>query len=148
MSYRIAIPSYKRPSILVNRTLKFLDDHGIDRLEIDIFLANEAEFIEYERVMPRGYNYVIIGKPGIGRARQFMSEFYPNGQKIVYLDDDVKNIKELRIIDGKKCTYPIFDFKMMLKFMFERLDNEGLALCGVAAVNNPFYLTDKFRSRL
>ena len=148
MSYRIAIPSYKRPSILVNRTLKFLDNHGIDRLDIDIFLANEAEFIEYERVMPRGYNYVIIGKPGIGRARQFMSEFYPNGQHIVYLDDDITNIKELRIIDGKKCTYPIFDFKMMIKFMFERLDNEGLALCGVSAVNNPFYLVDKITTDL
>ena len=147
-NYRIAIPSYKRATILVNRTLKFLAEHGVDKHDIDIFLANEAEFIEYERVIPPGYNYIIIGKPGIGRARQFMSEFYPNGQHIVYLDDDVRDISELRIIDGKKCSYSVFDFKMMVKFMFERLIKEGLALCGVAAVNNPFYLTDKITTDL
>ena len=96
-NYRIAIPSYKRQTILVARTLKFLAEHGVDKHDIDIFLANEAEFIEYERVIPPGYNYIIIGKPGIGRARQFMSEFYPNGQHIVYLDDDVRDISELRL---------------------------------------------------
>ena len=146
-NYRIAIPSYRRPEILLKRVLKFLEDHQVDKHDIDIFLATEAELIEYER-QAEGYNYIIIGKPGIGHARQFMSEFYPNGQHIVYLDDDVKDIKELKIVDGKKKVYSILDFKILIKFMFERLIKEQLRLCGVAAVNNPFYLTDKITTDL
>jgi len=147
-NYRIAIPSYRRPEILLKRVLQFLEVHQVDKHDIDIFLANEAEFIEYERIIPQGYNYVIIGKPGIGHARQFMSEFYPNGQHIVYLDDDVKDIKELKMVDGKKKVHSILDFKILIKFMFERLIKENLRLCGITAVNNPFYLTDKITTDL
>jgi hypothetical protein len=34
---KIAIPSYKRQNILINKTLKMLKQYGIENNEIDVF---------------------------------------------------------------------------------------------------------------
>ena len=47
MDYKIAIPSYKRSETIKNKTLKLLNEYGIDNKRITIFVANkEQETIE------------------------------------------------------------------------------------------------------
>ena len=43
MDYKIAIPSYKRSETIKNKTLKLLNDYGIDKKRITIFVANKEE---------------------------------------------------------------------------------------------------------
>ena len=41
--YVVAIPSYKRPQTLKNKTLKILQEHKIDPKRIDIFVADKEQ---------------------------------------------------------------------------------------------------------
>ena len=54
IDYKIAIPSYKRAHTLKNKTLKILQEYKIDPKKIHIFVANEEEKKEYEKVIPKG----------------------------------------------------------------------------------------------
>ena len=48
--YIVAIPSYKRPIILKNKTLKLLIEHKIDPKKIIIFVSDNEQKKIYEEV--------------------------------------------------------------------------------------------------
>ena len=52
--YVVAIPSYKRPHTLKNKTLKILQDHKIDPKRIDIFVADKQQENIYKNELPKG----------------------------------------------------------------------------------------------
>ena len=43
MDYKIAIPSYKRPETIKNKTLKLLSKYNIDKKKVTVFVANDKE---------------------------------------------------------------------------------------------------------
>jgi hypothetical protein len=90
----IAIPTYKRASLISGLTLKFLKDSNYPPYLIRLFVASEEEAEEYRTLVPRLLYYVIIvGVPGLKEQRKFISNYFPEDQIIVQMDDDVKNIK-------------------------------------------------------
>ena len=97
MDYVIAIPSYKRSDVLKKKTLAMLKLYKIPTNKIHIFLANKKEHDEYKKALePKSCNKLIVGKPGIKNIRNFMSQYFNEGQQIVYLDDDIGKIWECR----------------------------------------------------
>ena len=102
MNYVIAIPSYNRSDVISNKTLKMLYEGNIIKNKIYIFVANQREFILYkENVLPELYNKIIIGKKGITNQRNFIANYFPEGQYVVSLDDD---IEEFEILKGEKLV--------------------------------------------
>ena len=91
MEYVIAIPSYKRHKTIQEKTLKVLEDYQIDKSIIHIFVANQEE---YELYKPLGYK-TIIAAPGLLNARNFILNYFPKNQRIVQMDDDIKEFIEL-----------------------------------------------------
>ena len=90
----IAIPSYKRAKTLRMRTLKFLKDSLYPTHLITVFVASEEEKQEYGReIDEKFYGDIVVGVKGLAAQRNFISEFYPEGEIICQLDDDVKGIK-------------------------------------------------------
>jgi hypothetical protein len=93
----IAIPSYQRANILVSHTLGFLMREKYPPEKITIFVADQVEWAEYDRVLPRGsYSQLVVGVPGLLNQRRLINEFYPEGQVLLQMDDDLKGIKSLR----------------------------------------------------
>lgn len=93
----IAIPSYQRASMLVSHTLGFLMRENYPADKIYIFVANQEEWEEYDRVLPRGsYSQLVVGVRGLLNQRRFINEFFPEGQILVQMDDDVRGVKSLR----------------------------------------------------
>ena len=91
--YVIAIPSYKRPKTLKNQTLKVLKDYKIEPQRIYIFVADKEEKKIYENeIDEKDYNKIVIGLPGIKNIRNFMPNYFKEGQYIFYMDDDIVNI--------------------------------------------------------
>ena len=88
-SYVIAIPSFRRASICHTHTLKLLHDHSIPLSRIWVFVADEPDFLEYTRVLPPDAQ-LVLGEPGLVPQREFIQSFFPEGSKIVSIDDDVK----------------------------------------------------------
>ena len=92
-SYRIAIPSYKRAETLRQKTLRALAIFAFPPNMIDVFVIPE-EKEHYDNVLlEESYGNLIEGVPTLAGQRVFIQSYYPVGQKILMLDDDITNFK-------------------------------------------------------
>lgn len=133
MSFRIAIPSYKRTTIIQEKTLRFLKNEGIPSDQIDIFVASEIERKIYESALGLEYS-LKTGIVGINRQREFMESYYPNGTRVLFVDDDVCAIKTL---------YPGVPFDVLIERMFDIADQQGCKLWGVYPTDSGLCLQDR-----
>ena len=109
---RLAIPSYKRANLISDLTLGFLNRESYPVSKIFIFVASETERLEYAKTVKRHlYSQIIVGVPGLKHQRNFISDYFPEGEVIIQLDDDLQGIKfldkNLRFLDLvlKGCAY-------------------------------------------
>lgn len=89
--YRIAIPSYKRSDILKRKTLRMLEREGYSPQEIDIFVSNSEEYEVYKALLPE-YNFIITNTMGLSNKKNFITNYYDEGQFILSIDDDVSKM--------------------------------------------------------
>lgn len=135
--FRIAIPSYKRAEMLGKKTLSFLSENGINPELIDIFVASEAEEKEYrEKLRPGTYGRLIVGHLGIARQRTFIQQFYPLGQKVWSLDDDIRGIVSLR---------EDLNLIQFVEEMFELCEREKVNMWGIYPAGTKYYLKDEIK---
>lgn len=93
----VAIPSYQRQDMLLTHTISFLMANKYPAEKITIFVASEQECEAYRAKLPRTcYGNLVVGMRGLLNQRRVISEYYPQGQVILQMDDDVKGIKSLR----------------------------------------------------
>ena len=138
---KIAIPSYKRSDILIQKTFPLLKYYEIENSEIDVFVANKEEYDIYKKVLPEDIN-IVIGEVGMDKIRIFMANYYKEGEEIVYIDDDIEKIEQLVIALPKTKLEPIPDLRYLI--------NEGFRLCrannmknwGIYPVHNAFFMRD------
>ena len=106
---KIAIPSYNRVSTFKKKTLKLLLENGVDITMIYLFVANDEEYSAYAAEMPVGLN-IIVAQLGICNVRNFITDYFNDGETIVCMDDDIaafktKGDKSLLNCLHECCTY-------------------------------------------
>lgn len=145
--YLVAIPSYKRPQTLKNQTLRLLKDYNIDPKKIHIFVSDKEQKKIYEDELDRkDYYKIIIGKPGIKNIRNFMPNYFPEGQYIYYMDDDIYGIYEN--INTNPSNYDkknnklvkLKSLKNLIDKGFKMSEKSGLTNWGVYPVFNPYFM--------
>ena len=145
--YVVAIPSYKRPQTLKNQTLRLLKDYNIDPKKIHIFVADKEQKKIYEDELNRkDYYKIIIGEPGIKNIRNFMPNYFPEGQYIYYMDDDIYGIYEN--INTNPGNYDkknnklvkLKSLKNLIDKGFKMSEKSGLTNWGVYPVFNPYFM--------
>ena len=135
MSYIICIPSYKRSNICNSKTLMTLKKHNIPKEKILVFVANNQELNEYKEILDTNlYSKLIVGKKGLVQQRQFIIDSFPDGQHIVFFDDDVEKI-DLKM--SNKFKSHSLDY--FLKTAFEECKKQKAYIWGVYPVFNPFF---------
>jgi hypothetical protein len=132
MEYVVAIPSYNRPNEIIKKTLKTLADGGVEKERIFIFVADEEQAEIYK---PTGYK-IIIGVIGIANQRVFISKYFPVGQYIISLDDDVEELQTLQESKLVKLT----DLHTFFTSSYETLMRENLFIWGIYPVRNAFFM--------
>lgn len=145
VNYRIVIPSYKRPQILMDKTIKLLESHNIEPKNIDILIATPSEGKEYKLVLPKKYHKCIIYhyQSGIGAVRNFIQGYYKYETKVKYLvsiDDDID-----KILDWDQ---PIKDLDEFINDMFFETEVRKLRLWGVSAYHNTFFMKKELSTNL
>jgi hypothetical protein len=137
-SYRIAIPSYKRAETLRQKTLRTLAVFAFPPDIIDVFvIPEEKEF--YENVLlEHSYDNLIEGVPTLAGQRAFIQSYYPLGQKILMLDDDITSFKI--------CVN--FPLPRQFEWLFEKLEQENCNLFGIYPASNLFFMKDKLQKGL
>ncbi len=164
--YVIAIPSYKRATLLLHKTLKMLYRHKINPRIIYIFLANNQEYQEYTTTysdplviadykIPDGYKRFIqkanfiIGLKGLRNQRNFISTYFPEKQPILYLDDDIQEIVQLDTYTAKltqsarrkQAMRPCTSLHNFIISAFQQAKTSGAYIWGVYPIANPYFMT-------
>jgi hypothetical protein len=144
--YIVAIPTYNRSETLVQKTLTTLKKGGVRPSKVFIFLANNEEKDNYEKVVPKElYHKMVVGKKGISEQRRFISKFFKEGQRIVSIDDDVEGVFKLK---NAKTLMRITNLDKFYKDSFQRLSDENLFIWGIYPVNNAFFMKDNISTSL
>jgi len=169
--YVIAIPSYQREKTIKLRTLATLNHYKIPKKIIYIFVANKKEKTIYCESLNKAYHKnIIVGELGVKNIRMFMSNYFKEGQKICYIDDDVYAIEEAvfnakskkklkeklklkklkdtpeNIKQWKKSCQVFVTLKSLDSFLtegFNVLKKSKHKLFGINPVYNPFFCTIK-----
>ena len=163
MIYKIAIPSYKRPLILKNKTLKVLMEQNINPKKIIIFVANQEQKKLYQDALDKNtYNKIIIGVVGIKNIRNFMANYFKERERIFYIDDDISHIYQVfNDKDGKNFSkekgkvikkiddnydkkynrlHNMRNLDKFIQFAFKTAEEKGLDNWGIYPVENPYFM--------
>jgi hypothetical protein len=133
--YIVAIPSYKRAEVCRDKTLATLKHNKIPASKIYVYVANNEELAEYEKVLDKGlFHKLIVGKKGLVPQRQFIMSQWPEGKRIVFFDDDVAKIdlSLSSLFKGKSLD-------AFFKAAFSECVKQHSYIWGVYPVFNPFF---------
>lgn len=142
MDFLIAIPSYNRSLGIQNKTLRFLNEHGIANERIYIFVNTNEQKEEYEESIPKYlYGFIIVTnqEKGIKNVRNFITDYFPLNQKYVSMDDDIISISEL--CNGK--LREVEDLNAFIERGFSLCEMNGYNLWGIYPTANAFYMKSK-----
>jgi hypothetical protein len=141
--YVVAIPSYKRAETLRDKTLKVLEEYGIEPRRIHVFVANKEEEEVYKKTLEKGsYGKIIVGVKGIGPVRNFIYDYFPIGKPIVSMDDDIKGFLEY---DPKANRHEkkLTNLKQIIQRGFTECKAHNCRLWGIYPVPNGFFMSDR-----
>tara|TARA_R110000803_G_C11949035_1_gene317476 strand:- start:560 stop:1312 length:753 start_codon:yes stop_codon:yes gene_type:complete len=135
---RIVIPSYNRSDTINEKSLATLFRYGYLPGDIDLFVADENEFKVYKEVINADIN-IIIGVKGLVPIRNFIFNYYKEGQRLLILDDDIETLKEL--IPGTAHLHDLVDLKSVVERGFNELEEKNLKLFGLFTCCNPLFMS-------
>jgi hypothetical protein len=128
--FKVAIPSYNRSDVIMDKTLATLRRGGVALSDVYIFVVDD-EKESYQTACP-GYQ-IIVGLKGLVHQRAFIQGFFSEHDTIVMMDDDIEEI--FRPIDCK-TKQQISDLPGLFHLMNLRMKSEGVSICGIYPCNN------------
>ena len=133
----VAIPSYERYKIISKRVLLFLQEGQVDKRRIFIFVSDASQAELYaSHVSSELYGEIVIGIKGIAQQRNFIRNYFPVGQFVVSLDDDITRLK--RLVNGKlQRVNNLDDFFTQA---FKVLEQTGLYIWGIFSTNSTLHM--------
>jgi hypothetical protein len=137
MDYIVALPSYKRPDVLKQKTMALLERHNICKEYIHIFVADTEQEVIYRSAFP-DYK-IIVGCPGLMNVRNFITKLYAQDMSIFFMDDDVV---ELYRLDDKNLIV-LDDLDNLIRSGFEYCRVNNRKLWGIYPVKNGFWMSHK-----
>jgi hypothetical protein len=136
MDYKIAIPSYNRPSQLVEKSIRCLFVSGINMDNVTIFVATDEEKARYEEVTSVR---IIVGCLGITKIRNYIMNYYPIGENIIMMDDDVEVVVERQ---DENTLNNVSNLDTLFTECFNEMRERNLHIWGVYPTCNPFFMKD------
>jgi len=139
---KIAIPSYKRPDILLKKTVSTLKRNGIDLSKVYVFVSDYTEFLNYKKAIIEAELIIKIeiGELGITKQRNFIKNFFKEvGEHIVCIDDD---IDALEIVDENKKFNELTDLNILFNNCYDIMKKENVNLWGIYPARNGMYMNN------
>tara|TARA_R110000765_G_scaffold336054_1_gene426420 strand:- start:325 stop:1101 length:777 start_codon:yes stop_codon:yes gene_type:complete len=141
---KICIPSYNRYETIQEKSIKVLLNAGYKPQEIDIFVADEEQLIKYREKMDKDIS-IIVAIKGLKEVREFIFNYYDEGEKLLCLDDDIEVVRELyKNEDGKSRLRPIQNLKEIVDYAFHLCEQHSLKLWGLYPTpSNAFFMENQ-----
>lgn len=145
INYKIVIPSYKRSETITKKTLNTLKQCKINPKVINIFVANEEEYAIYKkRLNPESYNELILGVETLHKQRNFIRNYYGEGEHLFYLDDDIEGFYKLK----KGKLEPFYELDKLIQYGFILMKKQHTNLMGIYPVYNAYFMSNSISSGL
>ena len=140
---KICIASYERYETINDKSLGLLFNYGFFPEEIDLFVANKEQYDKYKSVVHEDIN-IIIAVKGLKKVREFIFNYYDQGEKLLCLDDDIEEIRELYYDNHKKEKLkPVENLKEIIDKGFDECIKGPFKLWGLYPVKgNPFWMSN------
>tara|TARA_R110000796_G_scaffold210822_1_gene327021 strand:+ start:232 stop:1020 length:789 start_codon:yes stop_codon:yes gene_type:complete len=131
MKMKIAIPSYNRYETIQSKSIDTLLNGGYEAKDIDVFVADEEQYILYkEKIVPD--ISIIIAVKGLKEVREFIFNYYEQGQHLLCLDDDIEDIREYYLTDDNKPRLrSVTNIKEIVDLGFRLCEERSLKLWGL-----------------
>lgn len=152
MNYQIAIPSYKRHDTILKKTLRVLEEYNIDPNRIKVFVNAEedGEFENYtESLSKQDYTKnieIVKGVPTIGKQRNFIEKWYPEGTKLMMFDDDIDQVQK-KVGENKLGRVEDLEKEVIIRG-FEECEKSGAHTFGIYAAANAFFMNHRVSNKL
>ncbi len=143
MDYIIVCVSYRRPKLFGEKTYKLLKNTGVTNF---VLWVNDAkDYNDYSILYPE--LEIHIGGETIKDKRNLIQHFYPLDQKIVFIDDDIKNIV---VYDEEeaKGKRNLKDFNALVEFAFSLCEKQNTSFWSVYPVDNALFMKPVVRTNL
>jgi hypothetical protein len=145
--YVVAIPSYKRAATLKKKTISLLQRQNIDKDRIYIFVADEEEKELYTAELPEYYREIVVGVVGMGAIRNFITDYFPEGQRIFHIDDDIDRFNLLtrekvkkEEIKAESRPFQPDELHQAICHGFKECDETGFGLWGIYPAPNDYFM--------
>lgn len=129
--YKIVIPSFRRENILLSHTLKVLARTDASK-DITVFTADEEETARYRKVLPPEVK-VVTGVRGYPNQRNFIQRYFPEGEHLIIIDDDLKDIIGLNEFGIRVKATKLHDFFLEA---FRVTEKHGKKMWGINSTNS------------
>ena len=146
MKFRIAIPTIARAKTIKKKTINYLSKTDIDFKEVDLFLSDGEELDAYkESLKEYPINFIVTNKKHVNTQRNFIVDYYKEGQLVLGIDDDIQSI-EMRV--SEKKTIPLLNLTEFVDQAFEISLGHKFDMWGVNAVLNPYFMRNNISFNL
>ena len=139
MDYQVAIPSYRRPTVVAAKTLKMLEAGGVPHDRITVFVASAHEADQYRPHVPATVR-IVVGVVGLAAQRAFIHSYYTRGQRIVFVDDDISLVKVMDASGQRLITGSMSD---LVEQGFRAMEEKGARIWGVYPAASALYMRKK-----
>ena len=143
---KIAIPSYQRTSLLLEKTIPFLEKHDVPTSQVTIFVANEEEYLAYSKALiDSKYQKIKLGVPFIGSQRNFIIDHYNEGDWVLMMDDDIADLVQKT---GEQTAEPVENLLETVEYFFQQTAASGAQTWGIYPVDNPYFMKHRMNQKL
>jgi len=134
----IAIKTHQRPEQLKAFTFAVLQRHGFTLSDVNLFVSGESQLSLYRAKLPSFAGRItMVKEPGVSAAVNAIARFYPEGEPVLHLDDDIEQIQRLESGKLVNCS----DFKQTVREGFGLCQSLKCNLWGVYPVRNAFFMS-------
>jgi hypothetical protein len=146
MNFRIAIPTIARAETIKKKTINYLAQTDIDFSKVDLFLSDGNELPAYkESLKEYPINYIVTNKKHVNTQRNYMIDYYNDGQFILGIDDDIQSVQ---MSISEKKTIPLLNLTEFVEQAFKISQEHKFDMWGVNAVLNPYFMRNNISFNL
>jgi hypothetical protein len=137
MEYKIAIPTYRRSDIIKEYAFKWLDIYGVDYNKVYLFVSDEIDYDDYRNKYPN-IKVVLTNTKNIGGKRNFIRNYFDEGEYIISLDDSFIGLSR-KEINGYKLD-DVLDFNELCEYSYNLMVGMKTKIWGINHIQNALWM--------
>lgn len=133
MTYRIAIPTYRRHETI--QAGLFLEENNIDPSVVDVFVSDKTDFNNYRKHLGQ-YNIINTQADNLQDKHNYITDYYDSGQQTIIVEDDVRHLVKKA---GSKSRISL-GLHQLATIGFHECKANNVKMWGISPTDNGFYM--------